>query len=151
MELKFHASHKLYTILVILCNCIVIPVEIECTEQDVCTNQVTLKTQQSVVQVTMALSLYYWPSYLLPLVLLIKLVGISVLYQIGHCEHTAVCMFLYSLESTVKRSAPSPQTLHVVLCLIVQSVFQVMTWPVTAAHVWEQSPYSVWRDNRTVV
>ena len=54
---------------------------------------------------------------------------------------------LYSLESTVK----SPQTLHVVLCLTVQSAFQVMTCPVTAAHVWEQSPYSVWRDNRTVV
>ena len=70
--------------------------------------------------------------------------------QLAYCMHG----HLYSMECTVKCSAPStapPQTLHVVLCLIAQSVFQVMTCPVTAVHVWEQSPYSVWRDNRTVV
>ena len=69
-----------------------------------------LKKQQIVVQVTMAVSLYYWPSYLLPLVLLIKLVGNSVLCQIGHCEHTAVWMVLYSLEEfcPFNRTSPNP-------------------------------------------
>ena len=60
--------------------------------------------------------------------------------------------FLLGLESTVKSSAPStapPQTLHVMLCQTAWSVFHVQ-WLQHMCGT-EQSPYSVWRDNRTVV